>query len=69
MTEWIKCSDRMPDEGVAVIGLWRGKPDFYAACKRYVNYIGMNMWEDLFVFEQYPTPDAWMPIPEIQWEQ
>lgn len=64
--EWIKCSDRMPEEGVAVILIWLG-------AVQHVTYFQVDgQWcyvesEDKVEDDDCGKflPSHWMPLPEL----
>lgn len=59
-SEWIKCSERMPDEGERVLIAWHfADGDFVS--------IGVRVGESTFTdgdFGTYPNVTHWRPLPD-----
>lgn len=62
MSEWVKCSDRMPEDGVKVLTSFRGGMRT-AVCK-IVDVLGHKIFVDeMTLFNGVPA-DHWQPLPE-----
>jgi Protein of unknown function (DUF551) len=72
MSAWVKCSDRMPETGDAVLvyGVEPGRASMTVArwAKHYSRTMGAWQLEQTGTYAEdsdvWPTPTHWMPLPE-----
>ena len=64
--EWIKCSERMPEPGVEVLGYWPAIKHIVDATITATVWSGGADWfEAIFGDEErFAAPTHWMPLPE-----
>ncbi|EPQ4127774.1 DUF551 domain-containing protein [Proteus mirabilis] len=60
-TNWVKCSDKMPEKDVRVIAIWNGMPTILCLFSR------TGLWDDGDFYSCIPLEDVthWMPLPPM----
>lgn len=66
MSEWIKCSERMPSVGEIVLASGYRWGDTNKGRWRAVAQFEGTAWFDPEEDELFNDPDLWTPIPEIE---